>query len=98
MSRADNSKKGKSFERQGGDHKKRSGRQGGQPKKVSYSRGSAPIQKQHKSKMTLISPDQIRLNKYIVNRGICSRRDADMYIRYGNVTVNGEVITEMGYR
>lgn len=98
MSRADNSKKGKSFERQGGDHKKRSGRQGGQPKKVSYSRGSAPIQKQHKSKKTQISPDQIRLNKYIANSGICSRRDADIYIASGNVTVNGEVITEMGYR
>lgn len=98
MSRADNSKKGKSFERQGGDHKKRSGRQGGQPKKVSYSRGSAPIQKQHKSKKTQISPDQIRLNKYIANSGICSRRDADIYIASGNVTVNGQVITEMGYR
>src|SRR5690606_2057294 len=92
------SKKGKSFERQGGDHKKRSGRQGGQPKKVSYSRGSAPIQKQHKSKKTQISPDQIRLNKYIANSGICSRRDADIYIASGNVTVNGQVITEMGYR
>lgn len=98
MSRADNSKKGKSFDRQGGDHKKRSGRQGGQPKKVSYSRGSAPIQKQHKSKKTQISPDQIRLNKYIANSGICSRRDADIYIASGNVTVNGQVITEMGYR
>lgn len=98
MSRADNSKKGKSFERQGGDQKKRSGRQGGQPKKVSYSRGSAPIQKQHKSKKTQISPDQIRLNKYIANSGICSRRDADIYIASGNVTVNGQVITEMGYR
>ncbi|EKF54214.1 ribosomal large subunit pseudouridine synthase B [Galbibacter marinus] len=98
MSRADNSKKGKSFDRQGGDHKKRSGRQGGQPKKVSYSRGNAPIQKQHKSKKTQMSPDQIRLNKYIANSGICSRRDADIYIASGNVTVNGEVITEMGYR
>lgn len=65
---------------------------------MSYSRGSAPIQKQHKSKKTQISPDQIRLNKYIANSGICSRRDADIYIASGNVTVNGQVITEMGYR
>lgn len=98
MSRADNSNKGKSFGRQGGDSKKRSGRQGGQPKKVSYSRGNAPVQKQHTSKKSQVSPDQIRLNKYIANSGVCSRRDADIYIASGNVTVNGEVIIEMGYR
>ncbi|HLV45888.1 MAG TPA: pseudouridine synthase [Flavobacterium sp.] len=40
----------------------------------------------------------MRLNKYIANSGMCSRRDADLYIRTGNVTVNGKVITEMGYR
>ena len=40
----------------------------------------------------------IRLNKYIANSGACSRRDADLYIQSGNVKVNGEVITEMGYR
>jgi len=40
----------------------------------------------------------IRLNKYISNSGICSRREADMYISVGNVTVNGKVVTEMGYK
>ncbi|MDR6300546.1 pseudouridine synthase [Mesonia maritima] len=40
----------------------------------------------------------MRLNKYIANSGICSRRDADIYITAGNVRVNGEVITEMGYK
>ena len=40
----------------------------------------------------------IRLNKYIANAGICSRRDADIYIKAGNVTVNGKTITEMGYK
>lgn len=39
-----------------------------------------------------------RLNKYIANAGICSRRAADVYIESGNVTVNGKLITEMGYR
>lgn len=38
----------------------------------------------------------IRLNKYISNAGICSRRDADKLIGEGLVTVNGEVVTEMG--
>lgn len=39
-----------------------------------------------------------RLNKYIANAGICSRREADEYIRSGVVTVNGKAITEMGYQ
>ncbi len=39
-----------------------------------------------------------RLNKYISNAGICSRRDADKLIEAGAVSVNGEVITVMGYR
>ena len=41
---------------------------------------------------------EIRLNKYIADAGICSRRKADMYISAGNVTVNGEVMTTLGYR
>lgn len=45
-----------------------------------------------------LKSDDIRLNKYISNSGICSRRDADIYIQSGNVKVNGEVITEMGYK
>ena len=40
----------------------------------------------------------IRLNKYIANAGICSRRDADVLIASGAITVNGEVITEMGHK
>lgn len=40
----------------------------------------------------------IRLNKYISNSGICSRRDADVLIAAGAVTVNGNIVTEMGYK
>lgn len=40
----------------------------------------------------------IRLNRYIANAGICSRREADVFISSGVVTVNGKTITEMGYR
>lgn len=40
----------------------------------------------------------IRLNKYIANAGVCSRREADIYIKSGNVSVNGKPVTEMGYR
>ena len=41
-------------------------------------------------------PDEIRLNKYIANSGVCSRREADLHIQAGVVTVNGEVVTELG--
>lgn len=40
----------------------------------------------------------IRLNKFISNSGICSRREADIYIEQGSVTVNGKLVTQMGYK
>ena len=40
----------------------------------------------------------IRLNKYIANAGICSRREADVYIAAGNAQVNGKLVTEMGFK
>ena len=40
--------------------------------------------------------DEVRLNKYIANSGVCSRREADNFIIAGVVTVNGEVVTELG--
>lgn len=45
-----------------------------------------------------IHKDTIRLNKYIANSGICSRREADVLIKQGLVQVNGEVVMEMGYQ
>ncbi len=54
------------------------------PKKVEY---EAPV----------IDPnEEIRLNKYMANAGICSRREADEYIQQGLVKVNGNVVTELG--
>ncbi|MBA3986416.1 MAG: rRNA pseudouridine synthase [Flavobacteriales bacterium] len=44
------------------------------------------------------NPDAIRLNKYIANSGMCSRREADLYIATGAVMVNGKVVNEMGYK
>ncbi len=40
--------------------------------------------------------DEVRLNKFIANSGACSRREADNFILAGVVTVNGEVVTELG--
>ena len=41
---------------------------------------------------------EIRLNRYIANAGICSRREADDLIASGQISVNGKPITEMGYK
>ena len=38
----------------------------------------------------------VRLNKFLANAGICSRREADEFIQAGVVTVNGQVVTELG--
>ena len=40
--------------------------------------------------------EPIRLNKFLANAGVCSRREADEYIQAGVITVNGEVVTELG--
>ena len=40
--------------------------------------------------------ESLRLNKFLANAGICSRREADEFIQAGVVTVNGEVVTELG--
>ncbi len=44
------------------------------------------------------TPSEIRLNKYISNAGICSRRDADNLIAAGQVKVNGKIVAGMGYK
>ena len=41
-------------------------------------------------------PEQLRLNRFIAMSGVCSRREADDLIKAGRITVNGDVVTEMG--
>jgi 23S rRNA pseudouridine2605 synthase len=76
---------------------KPSGRGANNTRKESYARGNAPIKKQVKQKVAS-NPNEIRLNKYIANSGICSRREADDHIAIGLVTVNGKIVTEMGHK
>lgn len=57
---------------------------------VSNFRKRAPQKKEEK--------EGIRLNKYIANSGVCSRREADIFIQNGVVKVNGNIITEFGYQ
>jgi len=52
---------------------------------------------ENKKKAT-VEKDAVRLNKLIANTGICSRREADELIAAGLISVNGNVITEMGFR
>ena len=42
--------------------------------------------------------DTVRLNKFLSNAGLCSRREADEHIAMGLVHVNGKIMTEMGYQ
>ena len=55
------------------------------------------IQKQLKYKEVLADPNEpIRLNKFLSNAGVCSRREADEFIQAGVVKVNGEIVSELG--
>ncbi|OQD42551.1 pseudouridine synthase [Croceivirga radicis] len=86
MRKSDNERNRRPSNNKGGNFKKKPFNKGGsKPFK------SAP-------KKTNSNPDLIRLNKYIANAGICSRREADTFITAGNVTVNGKPVTELGYK
>ena len=53
--------------------------------------------KQIEYKEQFVDPNEpIRLNKFLANAGVCSRREADEFITAGVVSVNGEVVTELG--
>ena len=55
------------------------------------------LKKQIEYKDILTDPNEpIRLNKFLANAGICSRREADEFITAGVISVNGEVVTELG--
>jgi 23S rRNA pseudouridine2605 synthase len=60
------------------------------------------LEKQRQSRVpaaeTAPKDDLIRLNKFISNSGVCSRREADELISMGLITVNGKSITELGYK
>ncbi len=55
-----------------------------------------PGRKTATSESAVSSPKASRLNKFIANAGVCSRRDADELIRQGKIKVNGKVVRELG--
>lgn len=85
----------------GGDKAKYSGKQSKYLGDKDTAPKTARIPKKRYSKGGEALPkfdDKIRLNKYLANAGICSRREADDLITSGVVSVNGKIITEMGYK
>ena len=66
-------------------------------RKKKFSKNASPNKRKAPPK-TNTNPDEVRLNKYLANAGVCSRREADTYIAAGSVTVNGKVVSEMGYK
>ena len=100
-----NDKKNGTSSRQGGSKKSSTSRGNAPIRKKASSKvkpDSKPEikaeKKPNQAPKTPKNPDELRLNKYISNSGVCSRRDADIYIQSGNVKVNGVVVTEMGHR
>ncbi|MCW1953697.1 MAG: pseudouridine synthase [Flavobacteriia bacterium] len=70
-------------------------------KRDTFSSGSKASQtpNQEGQKQSVKASDgTIRLNRYISNSGVCSRREADIFIAAGSVKVNGKAVVEMGYK
>ena len=96
MSRQDQSGKGKASGRGEDNNRKRSSARGNAPFKKESTK--KPSSRRNAVSKPVKKTDGIRLNKYIAHSGICSRREADMYIATGLVTVNGKVVNEMGHQ
>ena len=90
-------------QRQGGYQQRQGGynnnRQGGYNKGMMRPQGKSFVPRPKRIEYELPVPDvneQIRLNKFLANAGLCSRREADEFIQQGLVKVNGNVVTELG--
>ncbi len=90
-----NNRQGGFNNRQGGfNNQNRRNNQGGF---MAKGKSFTPRPKQIEYEMPIPDPnEQIRLNKFMANAGICSRREADEFIQQGLVKVNGNVVTELG--
>ena len=92
------------YNREGGYQSREGGyqqREGGynrRPRTAGYNpHAKYSMKKQIEYKEKHYDPDEpLRLNKYLANAGVCSRREADDFIQAGVVKVNGEIVTELG--
>lgn len=101
QSRGGYNNRGYQNNRQGGYNNRQGGygQQGGyRPHNANYDPNAKySLKKRIEYKEENIDPNEpLRLNKYLANAGVCSRREADEFIQAGAVTVNGEVVTELG--
>lgn len=90
-------------ERRTDDARKGRGESFGRPYKKTYKprpvrEGSLPPGRRKEIDPTAPKSDKIRLNKFIANSGIASRREADELITMGLISVNGKIISELGYK
>ncbi len=97
-----NRQQGYNNRQQGGYNNRQQGGRRQQPRQNQFGmpqggKSFTPRPKRIEYEMPLPDPnEQIRLNKFMANAGICSRREADEFIQQGLVTVNGKVVTELG--
>ena len=88
---------GRSEDKTRGAYRSDDNSRGAYSRSGSQSRAGRPFVKKTKTKAVPQTPaTEVRLNKFIANSGICSRREADRLILAGAVTVNGQVVTELG--
>jgi 23S rRNA pseudouridine2605 synthase len=78
------------------DNKKRKNTPG--RKKFQHISGERKISKKEENSLFPEQDSTVRLNRYLANSGICSRREADKYIQTGVVEVNGKIVTELGIK
>ena len=84
---------------QGGQRKGKTSVEGSKKNfKKSYAKGGGTFKRNDTKPKKPTNTNEIRLNKYVANAGVCSRREADVHIATGLVSVNGKVIVEMGYK
>ncbi len=83
---------------EGAFRSKANNQQGRRPRTAGYDPNAKySKKKQIEYKEQFIDPNEpIRLNKFLANAGVCSRREADEFITAGVVSVNGEIVTELG--
>ena len=81
-----------------GGYQQRGGQGGYRPRTADYDPNAKySLKKRIEYKEVNVDPDApVRLNKFLANAGVCSRREADAFIQAGVVTVNGQVVTELG--
>lgn len=79
------------------NNNRRPGNNGGDGSFAARGKSFTPRPKRIEYEQPVPDPnEEIRLNKYMSNAGLCSRREADEFIQQGLVKVNGEVVTELG--